>query len=113
MSNQNQIPLPSSRADMERRRPRGKQVVEVDASLDKHKVTEGEVASTFSMAKLPIHTVSAIHRNLLLGKAMLSRAKSHALLARARARDEAMIAALEECVKRIEKVEEEWPVKIV
>lgn len=114
MKTQNkQIPLPSSRADVESRRPRGKQAAVIESHEGKHLLTKQEVRDTFDTAKLPEDQVNELQRHLTLGLALLQRARDHAMLAAVRTTDEGMIIALDACASKLESIEKEWPVKIV
>lgn len=112
MSN-NQIPLPSSRADMEKRLPRGKTIQTIETRGDKRYVTKGEMNDVFDTAKLPEGEVNQLQRHLTLGLALLQRAREHALLARVQTENVDMMRKLNVCMDAIEAIEKEWPVKIV
>lgn len=107
--NQKQIPLPSSRVDVEARRPRGKTVHEIDTS--KEWLDAKALKDVFKSAKSKQE--SQFKNSSRLGLAFLQRAKQHAVLAAQCTEHEGKIKRLKRCEKMIEEVIKEWPVKIV
>lgn len=98
---------------MQRRMPKGKSVHEVGGQDGTRRVTEREMAEVFETAKLPDDQVNQRQKHLTLGLALLLRAREHAELAVRFSHDETMISSLDACVKKIEAIQKEWPVKVV